>query len=83
MGGNDHVGEGKKSGCGRVHENIIFMVLEHILGLLLVHIQAHAEELALPDAGDQVIRLYQAASGSVDQDYSSFILLMVSRLIIW
>ena len=70
VGRHDDIGEGQKPCGGGVHEDVILPVFEDVLGLLLVDIQTHAEELVLPDARDQVIGLDEAAAGGVDQDHA-------------
>ena len=52
--GDDHVGKGEQAGGDRGAENIRLSVFEHVVVLLLVHVQAYPEKAMIADPRNQV-----------------------------
>ena len=81
VAGNNHIGEAEQHRHHLVFQHIVGEVLEHLVILILVHIQAHAAELAGAQGFDQGVGVDQPPRLVLTRMAESLIMAMVSLLI--
>ena len=53
-------------------QDLIGTVLVYIFRLFFIDVQTYGEKFPGADAGDQILRLHQAAPGGIDQHHAVF-----------